>query len=140
MTTTRLLRLAAGVLVLFAIGHWFFSPWVIGVQGNALDALAAATRTEYPVFGFRRSYWDFHVGFGHMVGVALVMEAALLWLLAAGASSIASIRSLLGVLVLANAAIAALQMVYFFWPPIILSVLATAILTMAWFTAARRAF
>jgi len=136
MTTTRLLRMAAGILLLFAIGHWFFSPWVIGAQGKALDALAVAARTDYPVFGFNRSYWDFHVGFGHMVGVALLMEAALLWLLAGSAGGgVSSIRSLLGVLVLANAAIAALQVAYFFWPPIILSVLATAILTVAWFRA-----
>ena len=73
-----------------------------------------------------------------MVGVALLMEAALLWLLAGSAGGTSSIRSLLGVLVLANAAIAALQVAYFFWPPIILSVLATAILTMAWFRAEDR--
>jgi len=135
MTTTRLLQLAAGVILLFAIGHWFFSPWVMGVQGQALDALAAAAKNDHPVFGFGRSYWDFHIGFGHMVGVALLMEAALLWVLAGDVGSTSSIRSLLGVLVLANAAIAALQVAYFFWPPIILSVLATAILTMAWFRA-----
>jgi len=80
-----------------------------------------------------RSYWDFHVGFGHMAGVTFIMEAALLWLLARMAGGASSIKGLLGVLVVANVAIAALQVAYFFWPPILLSVLATALLTMAWF-------
>jgi len=88
MTTARLLRIDAVIFLLFAVGHWFFSPWTIGVEGQALDALSAAAKTNYPVFGFMRSYWDFHVGFGHMVGVALLMEAALLWLLAGRAGGI----------------------------------------------------
>ena len=137
MTTARLLRIDAVIFLLFAVGHWFLSPWVIGVNGEALDALSAAARTNHPVFGFMRSYWDFHVGFGHMAGVGFVMEAALLWLLADIAGDVTSIKRLLGVLVVANIAITALQMVYFFWPPIILSVIATAILTMAWLRAAR---
>jgi hypothetical protein len=135
MTTTQLLRIGAGIFLLFAVGHWFFSPWTIGIPGNALNGLTAPARTNYPVFGFARSYWDFHVGFGHMVGVTFLMEAALLWLLAGMAGGAASIRGLLGVLVVANIAIMALQVAYFFWPPIILSVLATAVLTMAWLKA-----
>ena len=139
MTVARLLRIDAVIFLLFAVGHWFFSPWVIGVEGHALEALSAAAKTSYPVFGFMRSYWDFHVGFGHMAGVTFIMEAALLWLLAGMAGGASSIRGLLGVLVVANVAIAALQVAYFFWPPIILSVLTTALLAMAWFTEARGA-
>jgi hypothetical protein len=135
MTTARLLRIDAVIFLLFALGHWFFSPWTIGIEGEALNALSAAARTNHPVFGLMRSYWDFHVGFGHMVGVTFVMEAALLWLLADIADGASSIKRLLGVLVLANIAIAALQVAYFFWPPIILSVLATVLLMMAWLRA-----
>ena len=136
MTTARLLRIDAVIFLLFALGHWFFSPWAIGVDGEALNVLSAAARADHPVFGFMRSYWDFHVGFGHMVGVTFVMEAALIWVLASIEGGAASIRRLLGVLVVANIAIAALQVAYFFWPPIILSVLATAILALAWVRAA----
>jgi hypothetical protein len=135
MTVARLLRIDAVIFLLFAAGHWFFSPWVIGVDGHALEALSAAAKSSYPVFGFMRSYWDFHVGFGHMAGVTFVMEAALLWFLAAIADGASSIKRLLGVLVIANIATAALQVAYFFWPPIILSVLATVILAMAWLRA-----
>ena len=138
MTAARLLRIDAVIFLLFAAGHWFFSPWAIGVQGPALQTLMAAAQAGYPVFGFMRSYWDFHVGFGHMAGVTFVMEAALLWVLAdiaeGGASSI---KRLLGVLVIANMATAALQVVYFFWPPIILSLLATVILALAWMRVSR---
>ena len=139
MNTTKLLRLAAVIFLLFAIGHWFFSPWLIGVQGEAREGLTAAAKIGYPVFGFSRSYWDFHVGFGHMVGVFFLMEAALLWVLARNvthAGGAAAIRSLLGVFVVANGAIAVLQIAYFFWPPIILSLLATGILAVAWLKAA----
>ena len=139
MSTARLLRITAVIFLLFAIGHWFFSPWLMGAQGEALQTLTAAAKTDYPVFGFQRSYWDFHVGFGHMVGVTFLMEAGLLWVMARGAASpggAASIRSLLGVLVVANVGIAALQVVYFFWPPIILSVLTTALMGLAWRRAA----
>ena len=132
MTSARLLRIAAVIFLLFAIGHWFLSPWAIGVRGQALDTLSVAAKTDYPVFGFRRSYWDFHVGFGHMVGITFLMEAALLWVLANRPAGAPSIRSVLAVLSLANIAIAGLQVAYFFWPPIILSLLAAGILTMAW--------
>ncbi len=137
MTTARLLRIAAVIFLLFAIGHWFFSPWLMGVDGGARDALTAAARVDHPVFGLMRSYWDFHVGFGHMVGVTFLMEAALLWLLAGIAESASAIKSLLAVLVIANVAITALQVAYFFWPPIILAALATALMAMAWLRAAR---
>jgi hypothetical protein len=139
MSTTRLLRITAVIFLLFAIGHWFFSPWLIGVQGVAREALTAAAKTDYPVFGFGRSYWDFHVGFGHMVGVFFLMEAALLRVLARNLEDLggaSAIRSLLGVFVVANGAITAVQMVYFFWPPIILSLLATGTLAVAWLGAA----
>jgi hypothetical protein len=136
MNTARLLRIDAVIFLLFAVGHWFFTPWAIGVQGTTRDALAAVARADYPVFGFSRSYWDFHVGFGHMAGVTFVMEAALLWVLAGMAGGAASIRGVLGVLAIANIAIAGLQVAYFFWPPIILSVVTTAILALAWARAA----
>ena len=139
MITARLLRIAAVIFLLFAMGHWFFSPWLMGAQGDALQTLTAAAQADNPVFGFSRSYWDFHVGFGHMVGVAFLMESALLWLLARSETRVggaSSIGSLLGVMALANVAIAALQVAYFFWPPIILSLLATALLTLAWLRAA----
>jgi hypothetical protein len=136
MTTARLLRIDAVILLLLAMGHWFFSPWTMGIEGEALNTLSATARTNHPVFGFMRSYWDFHVGFGHMAGVTFVMEAALLWLLAGIAGGASSIKSLLAVLVVANIVIAGLQVVYFFWPPIILSILATAILALAWLRAA----
>jgi hypothetical protein len=54
----------------------------MAAHGEALQTLTAAAKTDYPIFGFSRSYWDFHVGFGHMVRVTFLMEAALLWLLA----------------------------------------------------------
>jgi hypothetical protein len=136
MTTPRLLRIDAVIFLLFAIGHWFFWPWAIGVKGQALQALSAEAKTNHPVFGFMRSYWDFHIGFGHMAGVAFVMEAALLWLLAGMASGATSIKAVLGVIALANIAILVLQVAYFFWPPILLSLLTTVILTIAWLRAA----
>jgi hypothetical protein len=135
MTVARLLKIDAAIFLLFAAGHWFFSPWAIGIDGHALETLSAVAKTSYPVFGFMRSYWDFHVGFGHMAGVTFVMEAALLWFLADMADGASSIKRLLGVLVIANIATAALQVAYFFWPPIILSVLATVLLAMAWLRA-----
>ena len=135
MTTARLLRIDAVIFLLFAAGHWFFTPWTIGIGGSALQTLSAAARADHPVFGFMRSYWDFHVGFGHMAGVTFVMEALLLWLLAGMASGAASIKSLLAVLVVANLATAGLQVAYFFWPPIILSILMTTILALAWLRA-----
>jgi hypothetical protein len=135
LTTARLLRIDAVIFLLFAMGHWFFSPWAMGLDGEALHALSTSAAIPHPVFGFMRSYRDFHVGFGHMVGITFVMEAALLWLLADIAGDASSIKRLLGVFVVANIAIAALQVAYFFWPPIILSVLATATLTVAWLKA-----
>lgn len=135
LMTARLLRISAIIFLLFTVGHWFFAPWVIGARGLELEALTATAQTVHPVFGFSRSYWDFHVGFGHMAGVFLLMEVALLWLLAGDAArpgGASSTRRLLGVLVVADVAITALQVAYFFWPPIVLSVVGTAILAVSW--------
>ena len=78
MKVSVLYRVAAGLLVLFAIGHTlgFRRPdpsW-------GADFVVGSMRTiHFNADGFSRTYWDFFTGFGLFVTVFLLFAAILAW-------------------------------------------------------------
>lgn len=71
-------RIAAGLLLLFAIGH------TVGFRQTdpqwGVDSLVASMRTiHFDVQGFSRTYWDFFVGAGFTVGLFLLFAAVIAW-------------------------------------------------------------
>ncbi len=73
-----LYRVAAVLLLLFAIGHTLGFTQSDPHWGT--DALLASMHSlHFNVQGFNRTYWDFFVGAGFSVGVLYLFAAVLAW-------------------------------------------------------------
>lgn len=136
MKASTLYRIAAVLIVLFAIGH------TVGFLQHdpswGLDALLASMKSiHFNIQGFNRSYWDFFVGFGLFVTVFLLFAAALAWQLGGvAAETLARLRPVAWAFALCFVAITVLSWRYFFAIPLVLSFLIAACLILAaWLTA-----
>src|ERR1041384_1706480 len=81
MKASTLYRIAAVLLLLFAVGH------TLGFRQSdpswGVDALLASMRSiHFDVQGFRRTCWDLFVAAGFSVGVFYLFAAVLAWQLA----------------------------------------------------------
>ena len=117
---------------LHTIGGVFGSP-APGPQQIAVSAMKANT---FPVMGFTRSFWDFHMGMGLAVSVFLTAEAIVFWQLASLAKTDAlRLRPILITFTVAYLAFAVVSWTYFFPPPVITEVLIALCLSGAIVTA-----
>src|SRR5262245_2998802 len=78
MKASLFYRAAAVFLLLFAVGH------TLGVFQSdpqwGIDALLGSMRSiHFDALGFNRTYWDFFVAAGLIVGVFYVFAAVLAW-------------------------------------------------------------
>jgi hypothetical protein len=129
-------RIAAVLLLLFAIGH------TLGFRQSdpkwGVDALLASMRSiHFEVQGSNRTYWDLFVAAGFSVGVFYLFAAILAWQLGSlPAATLALLRSTAWALVLCFAAITVVSWRYLFITPIVFSILITLCLTAAaWLSA-----
>jgi len=81
MTAKAWLRIAAGVSLLFAVGHTFGSLKYWSPMGDN-PVLQTMRDTHFQVMGVSRSYFDFYMAFGYCLSVAGFMQSILLWQLA----------------------------------------------------------
>jgi hypothetical protein len=82
---TLWLRLASILTLLFALGH------TLGFSAPSGDAAELAARqamqaTSFDLAGTRTDYWSLYLGFGYSIGLFLVLQAVLLWLVAGAAA------------------------------------------------------
>lgn len=83
MSSRTLLRVAAIIYALFALGHTMGAMFGDTHRGARQAEVFTAMRTyTFDVQGVTRSYWDFYRGFGFMVSVLLAFTAVLCWVLA----------------------------------------------------------
>jgi hypothetical protein len=82
MTAALLLRIASGISVLFAAGHTLGGRKEWSPMGET-DVLKAMRTVRFDVMGVSRTYLDFYLGFGFCLSVFLLLQAILLWQLAA---------------------------------------------------------
>lgn len=83
MSSRTLLRSAAVVYALFALGHTMGAMFGDTHRGARQTEVFTAMRNyTFDVQGVTRSYWDFYRGFGFMVSVLLAFTAVLCWVLA----------------------------------------------------------
>src|ERR1700752_4107137 len=78
MKASLLYRIAAALLLLFALGH------TLGFRQSdpawGVDTLLGSMRAiHFDVQGFSRTYWDLFVAAGFSVGVLYVFAAVLAW-------------------------------------------------------------
>jgi hypothetical protein len=131
MTSSLFYRIAAVLLLLFAVGHTlgFRQPdpsW-------GVDPLLGSLRSlHFDVQGFSRTYWDFFVAAGLSVGVFYLFAAVLAWQLGGlPAQTLALMPGTAWSFAVCFAAITAVSWRYLFILPIIFSLMITACLIAA---------
>src|SRR6266576_204914 len=139
MKASRFYRIAAVLLLLFAIGHIFGFRQSDPTWG--VDALLGLMRSiHFDVQGFRRTYWDLFVAAGFSVGVFYLFSAALAWQLGGlPAQTLAVMRVTVWALAVCFAAITVVSWRYLFIIPIVFSSAITVCLTVAAWLSAKAA-
>jgi hypothetical protein len=124
-------RIAAVLLLLFAIGH------TLGFRQSdpqwGVEALLGAMRSiHFDVQGFDRTYWDLFQAAGFSIGVFYLFSAILAWQLGGlPAPTLALMRGTGWVFALCFAAITVVSWRYLFILPIVFSIVITLCLTAA---------
>lgn len=136
MKASMFYRIAAVLLLLFAIGH------TVGFRQSdptwGVDALVGSMKSiHFDVQGFNRTYWDFFEGAGFTVGVLYLFSAILAWQLGGlPAATLAHMRGTAWAFAVCFAAITVLSWKYFFVLPLAFSIAITVSLTAAaWISA-----
>jgi hypothetical protein len=136
MKASVLYRIAAVLLLLFAVGH------TLGFRQSdpqwGVDALLGSMRSiHFDVQGANRTYWDLFVAAGFSVGVFYLFAAILAWQLGGlPAATLALMRGTVWAFALCFAAITLVSWKYLFILPVAFSVVITICLTAAaWLSA-----
>ncbi len=137
MKATLLYRIAAGLLLFFALGHTFgflrFKP----PNPAGIEVRDAMERVHFDVAGQTFSYGGFYRGFGLTITVYLLFLAVLAWQLGTPAAArTPDLATLEWSLVVVQVATLVLSFLYFSMIPTILSALLT--ICLAWAAWIRR--
>ena len=131
MKASTFYRIAAVLLLLFAVGH------TLGFRQSdpkwGVDALLRSMRSiHFDVQGSSRTYWDLFVAAGFSVGVFYLFAAILAWQLGSlPATTLSLLRGTLWAFALCFAAITVVSWKYLFILPIVFSIVITLCLTVA---------
>jgi hypothetical protein len=136
MKASLFFRIAAVLLLLFAIGH------TLGFRQSdpnwGVDGLLGSMRSiHFDVQGFNRTYWDLFVAAGLCVGVFYLFAAILAWQLGGlRAEGLARMRGTAWAFAVCFAAITLVSWRYLFVVPIVFSFLITVcLIAAAWLSA-----
>ena len=138
MKVSMFYRIAAVLLLLFAVGH------TLGFRQSdpqwGVDALLGLMRSiHFDVQGFNRSYWEIFEAAGFSVGVFYLFAAILAWQLGGlPAAILAHMRGTAWAFAICFAAITVVSWRYLFTLPIAFSILITLCLTAAAWLSARQ--
>jgi len=137
MKTRLTLRIASIVMFLFAVGHSLGGRESWSPAGET-DVLRAMRSVRFDAAGVSRTYLDFYMGFGWTLAVFMLLQAVLLWQIAAVAKRDArSVRPMIASFFIATLASACVSWVLILPIPVIFSALLAACLAFAFFTAGR---
>ena len=139
MRASMFYRIAAVLLLLFAVGHTLGFSQSDPAWG--IDALLSGMRSiHFDVQGSDRTYWDLFLAAGYTVGVFYLFAAILAWQLGGlPPATLAHMRGTAWAFALSLAAITALSWKYLFIIPIGFSLAITLCLTTAAWLAGRQA-
>ena len=138
MKAQILYRIAAILLLLFAVGH------TLGFRQSdprwGVDALLGSMRSiHFDVQGFNRTYWDLFMAAGFSIDVFYIFAAILAWQLGGlPTATLALMRGTAWAFALCFAAITVVSWRYLFLIPITFSILITLCLTAAAWLSARQ--
>ena len=131
MRPSRLYRVAAVLLLLFAVAHTLgFSQsdpsWNVGLLVRLMKS------THFPVLGFQRTYWDFFLAAGYSAGALYLFSALLAWQLGScPAGVLAKLGLVRGAFAACFAVVAVVSWRYLFVVPIAFSTAIAACLAAA---------
>jgi len=131
MSASMFYRIAAVLLLLFAVGH------TLGFRQSdpqwGVDALLASMQSvHFEVQGFNRTYWDLFVAAGFCVGIFYLFAAILAWQLARlPAATLALMRGIAWAFAACFAAVTVVSWKYLFMLPVAFSILITLCLSAA---------
>jgi len=134
---TLFLRIASVLSLLHCVLHTIGGVFGSPKHGAEEVAVIETMKTHhFAVMGSMRSYWDFLFGYGLFVTVALLVEAILLWRLAAFAkTNPAWTRPIVGLFCFNFVGVAIVSWKYFFIAPAVGELLIAVCLAMAFVTA-----
>lgn len=136
MSSANILRVAAVVSLLFAIGHSLggLEAWSPGGENDALRMMKSFVVDPE---GVRRTYYEFYLGFGWIISVYLVLQALVLWQVATLAkTNPRSVRSIVASFAIANVIGAVLSWWFIFAVPAIFYIVMAAGLSVAFYRSA----
>jgi hypothetical protein len=132
MKATVFLRIASVLTLIHAALHTIggvFGGAAAGVQETVVTAMKA---NQFPVMGVMRSYWDFQMGLGLVVSVALTVEGLVFWQLGTLAKRDAlRLRPILTTFLAGYLCISVISFRYFFVAPVVTEVLIALCLGLA---------
>ena len=138
MKASMFYRIAAVLLLLFAVGH------TLGFRQSdpawGVDGLLGSMRSiHFDVQGFNRTYWDLFVAAGFSVGVFYLFAAILAWQLGGlPPATLALMRGTAWAFAVCFAVITVVSWRYLFIIPIAFSIVITLCLTAAAWLSARQ--
>jgi len=134
MTAKVLLRIAAGAITIFELGHTLGGMIFAQSHGPEEDTVLEALKAyRFDMMGSTRSHYAFYMGEGWYLSVTLATMIAICWLLSnAAAESPALVRRLSLVISLFFASSVVLCALFFFPAPLIMSAIASAACAAAW--------
>jgi hypothetical protein len=122
MKAFHFLRIAAVVTLLYCAGHTAGMPWTPYTDPEALAIIEAMKNHSFEAEGLKGTYWDFYFGFGIIISLALLVQAAVLWQVASLAKTDAiRVRPIVLSFLVAFIMNAALAWKYFFAVPVVMS-------------------
>lgn len=131
-------RIAAVILLLFALGHTLGfrqsdPKWGVAALLGSMHSI------HFDVQGFSRTYWDLFTAAGFSAGVFYLFAAILAWQLGSlPAATLALMRGAAWAFAISFAAITVISWRYLFMIPIVFSIVITVCLTAAaWLSASR---
>jgi hypothetical protein len=125
------MRIASILSFVFAAGHSFGGAQSWSPVGET-EVLRAMRSFRFDAEGFSRTYWDFYVGFGLIISVYLIVQAIVLWQIAARSKTQpVLVRPIAIVFIAANLASALLSWAFLFATPAVFALLIAVSLGLA---------
>lgn len=133
MNPRLLLRIASLLTLAFCAAHMAGMPWT-PVTGPGERAVMQAMQSDhFAVMGFDRTFRDFYVGFGVIIGAYLLLQGIVLWQLAAvSATQPAGVRPIIATFCLSFAANAIIDWKFFFPAALIMAAAVAVSLAVSW--------
>lgn len=117
-----LIRIASAVTLLYCAGHLSGYPWTPGLGENELIVIDGMKKHQFNAEGVLRTYWDFYIGFGLIIGAFLLLQGIVLWQLSGISKAPESkLKWILISFIFSFALNAFLSWTYFFSIPVIMS-------------------